>query len=193
MEGVDGYDFFCSDKPIPVTSLKINNQTWMVDDPLHWEGMQRLAEKSEGSVLLGGLGLGLLPHALKKNKKVKQIDIYERDEDVIKLMKNKIPKDVKIHNKDISEYPMKRIQKIFSKEKPMSCHDTVILDIWVGQGTPNKWAEMMGFFNQFKQACPNSKVMIWGSGISDINPAIPDDYEPCKIQTEIKKHRCLSK
>ena len=44
MEGVDGYVFYHHNKSIQVTNLCIDNKVWMVDDPLHWYGMQSLAK-----------------------------------------------------------------------------------------------------------------------------------------------------
>jgi hypothetical protein len=41
MEGINNSDFFCIEKSVPVTTLYIKGKQWMVDDPLHWEGMQR--------------------------------------------------------------------------------------------------------------------------------------------------------
>ncbi|MBU0778149.1 hypothetical protein KKF82_07810, partial [Patescibacteria group bacterium] len=65
MEGVRGYGKYYVKKPIPVTSLKIGRETVMVDDPLQWYGMQDLARHCKGKVLIGGLGLGLILHALQ--------------------------------------------------------------------------------------------------------------------------------
>ena len=76
MEGVSGYEFFELLKDIVVTELRINNEVVMVDDPMHWIGMQRLAEACEGKVLIGGLGLGLILHHFINNKKVTSIDAW---------------------------------------------------------------------------------------------------------------------
>jgi hypothetical protein len=196
MEGVRGKDFFCTKEETPVTDLKILSksqiyETWMVDDPLHWEGMQALAEKSEGNVLLAGLGLGLLPHALRKNPKVKKIDIYEFNEDVIALMKDKIPKDVKIHNRNIYDYSTKRIHRIFAKKKPLACHDTIILDIWAGPGSERIKEEMEFAVSHFRIACPESKIYVWGTNNQMLNPAV--EKQPCeaadRIKTETQKRR----
>jgi len=52
MEGVRGYDYFTVKNPIPVTSLIVGKETWMIDDPLHWYGMQDLAKAASGKVLV---------------------------------------------------------------------------------------------------------------------------------------------
>ena len=71
MEGVRGYDYYHHAKKIPITCLKIGRETVMVDDPLHWIGMQDLAKAMKGKVLIAGLGLGLVLHALRDNKEVR--------------------------------------------------------------------------------------------------------------------------
>jgi hypothetical protein len=113
---IDGYNQYEVKQTIPVTCLKINNIYWMVDDPYHWIGMQRLAEHSFGRVIVGGLGLGLIVHALALNEKVTSIVVYDNCKDVIDLISGFIPK-TEIRNDDVftSNY---------------SDFDTVILDVW---------------------------------------------------------------
>ena len=93
MENVKGYDIFKVNKKIKVTVLKIKNKQVMVDDPLHWIGMQDIAEKSSGNVCVAGLGLGLIIHHLVKNSEVQHIDIYEINKEVIELIFPLLPKD----------------------------------------------------------------------------------------------------
>ena len=88
MEKVNGYDYFTVEKPIRVTELQINGITVMVDDPLHYLGMQELAKACKGKVLVVGLSLGLIIHALQDNPNVTLIDIVEREKDVIDLIQS---------------------------------------------------------------------------------------------------------
>ncbi len=105
MEGVRGYDYFTVKKPIPITSLIVDRQTWMVDDPLHWYGMQDLAKAASGRVLVAGLGLGLVIHALEENEAVTAVDVVEIDEDVIGLITTRIKmKKTEIINEDFWRY-----------------------------------------------------------------------------------------
>lgn len=173
MEGVGGYDFFCVERRIPITTLRIAGRQWMVDDPLHWEGMKKLAEKSSGSVLVGGLGLGLVAHALAENPKVKEIDVIERERDVIKLVGPHLPEKVRVHEGNV-----------FDVEK---CYDTVILDLWVTGDKPRLeiFSEMMGAFGEFKMKCPASKVFVWGTRNRTINPSV--EKEPCELLLEIAR------
>jgi len=184
MEGVNNSDFCCVENKIPITSLKINKTTWMVDIPSHWEGMKRLAEKSRGNVLVGGLGLGLVLHALRKNPKVKKIDVYERNKDVIKLMKDKIPKDITIHNENVFSFADERMWKKIKGEEVTDCPDTIILDTWVGKPDKKMFYEMVAAHGSFLFACPNSKVYIWGTRDPELNPAI--EKEPCEVLKEMR-------
>lgn len=106
MEGVRGYDYYHHAKKIPVTCLRIGKETVMVDDPLHWIGMQDLAKAMTGKVLIAGLGLGLVLHALRDNKEVTEIHVIERNKDVIGLMKHNMPQDdrIKIISDDFWNY-----------------------------------------------------------------------------------------
>ena len=171
MEAVCGYMFFQVTKPIHVTNLKINGQVWMVDDPLHWYGMQELAKHSKGKVLVGGLGLGLIIHALQKNPKVSRIDVLEINQDVIDLVKPLLFGLNKAH---------------VHKGNVFHCahgeYDTVILDLWVGKGTPKVGYEMLGAFATFKARFPKANVFIWGHGSSSLNPAVDD-----KLRKQIPK------
>ena len=125
MEGVAGYDFYYVEKEIPLTVLKINGETAMVDDPMHWFGMKLFGEKASGKVLVGGLGLGLITFSLDLNPFVEEVDIIELNKDVIKLVKPFVPKrKIKIRQGNVYDF------KWFKKD-----YDTIILDLWVrGEG-----------------------------------------------------------
>jgi len=165
MDGVKGYDFFFVKKPIPVTSLKISGKQWMVDDPLHYEGMKLLAINSKGNVLVGGLGLGLVIHELAKNPDVKRIDVAEINPDVIELIKPLIPdKKVRIMNKNV-----------FSEDFLKEDYDTVILDLWMKakeEESKKIGLEMLGAYSFFKHNFPKANVFIWGIREKAINPAV---------------------
>ena len=172
MEGVSGYEFFELLKDIVVTELRINNEVVMVDDPMHWIGMQRLAEACEGKVLIGGLGLGLILHHFINNKKVTSIDVVEINKDVINLIKPLLPQDnrVKILNDDIFNY-----------EYVHGDYGTIVLDMWVRgkadkqtklAGLENAYSPMMMSYLRFKFNNPRSKIFVWGLRNPNINPAV---------------------
>ena len=170
MEGVRGYDLVHVRKQIPITLLKIKEKTWMVDDPLHWYGMQDLAKHSHGKVLVAGLGLGLLAHALVLNPKVESIDIFEINQDVIDLVIPLIPNDskVRIYKKDIFDYEWASIN-----------YDTIIIDTWAGNRKDNPFIgeEITMVYGYCKSLTErnNSQIFIWGVRNKEINPAVTKD------------------
>jgi len=179
MEGVNGYDFFYTEKTIPVTNLRIDGKQVMTDDVMHWMGMQKLAKESKGNVLVGGLGLGLIVHALAKNPKVKRIDVIELNKDVIKLVKPLIPKkNVNVFRGDV-----------YNEKWLHMDYDTIILDLWVVNGKKVVLAGVKGKRDMrldildsiylFKTAYPKSNVFIWGSRSQTFNPSVkkkPNDF-----------------
>jgi hypothetical protein len=168
MEGTDGYAMYRLKKRIPQTLLQIDGDTWMLDDPLHWVGMQRLAEHASGKVLVGGLGLGMLVHALSKNDKVTSIDVIEREADVISLVEPLVPKTkpLRIFNKDF-----------YAVLKDAEVYDTVILDFWVTDADSDTLdrivvrAQMDAMVKVVKERMPAAKVFVWGLADPEINPA----------------------
>jgi len=161
MEGVGGYIFYQVTQPIQNTMLTINGEVVMTDEPINWIGMQRLAEHSCGRVLCGGLGLGLIVHALHKNPKVSRIHVLEINQDVIDLVKPFLFGLNKAH-----------IYKGDIFHCAHGDYDTVILDLWVGKGTPKIAHEMLTALAIFKTRFPKANVFIWGHGSSEINPAV---------------------
>ena len=172
MEGVNGYDFFYVTDKIPVTIITINGKEVMVDEPSHQIGMKLLAKESKGKVLVGGLGLGLIIHALENNPEVKSIDVVDLNDDVIKLINPLIP-----HTKTTVYHG-----DVFDKRWFNGNYDTIILDLWVkgedGDGRAgvdielDVMCDMLCSYNHFKDAYPKSKIFIWGMRDKQINPAI---------------------
>lgn len=166
MEGVAGYLYYQLKKPIEITSLKINGKEVMVDDPLHWIGMNLLAKHCKGKVLIGGLGLGLIIHALfiEGENALTKIDVAEVNPDVSKLISPFLPHSPKVEliNKDI-----------FTMNA--SDYDTVVLDLWVKgeKDSPRVMGmDMLRAFTHFKAQNANNNIYIWGMGESIINPAV---------------------
>lgn len=167
MEGVRGYATYYVKNPIPVTSLKLGREIVMVDDPLQWCGMQDLARHCKGKVLIGGLGLGLILHALQDNRDVTEIHVIENNFDVIELMLDNLPKDDpkwQIIPADVYWYLDHRAK--------CQKYDTVVLDIWWGRGSARIGMEMLVASTKMKYALPDAKLMIWGHRNPEINPAV---------------------
>jgi hypothetical protein len=59
---------------------------WTTDLPCEIEQQAKLLEGMEGAVLVGGLGIGLVPTLLGQNPAVKRIDVVERSQDVVNLV-----------------------------------------------------------------------------------------------------------
>jgi len=169
MEKVNGYDYFEVEETIRVTELQINGVTVMIDDPLHWIGMQSLAKACKGKVLVAGLGLGLIVHALQKNPNVTLIDIVEKEKDVIDLIGSvsDVLKDSKTHvfHTEIGS---------FITGKNLEPYDNVILDIWWGNGTMEMQRSMKSMVSLVSYFIPNATPYVWGLR-SKLNPA-------CKLE-----------
>lgn len=113
-------DFFRAEAPLPITELVIGRETWMVDDPPHWWMINRIAPKLRGRVLMGGLGLGLMAHALASNPDVDEVVIVERNSDVITLVTPYLPGVETIVCGDLHPY-------IESGDR----FDSAFVDLWV--------------------------------------------------------------
>lgn len=135
MEGVRGYLYAHYPKGIPITVLKIRGKVWMTDDPQYVWSLQSFAERAKGKVLVAGLGLGIVAHQLCQNPAVTQIDVIDRDMDVIRLVTPLIPQDgrLHIHHDDFYEWCQRASDD--SDYNP----DTVIWDLAVG--TPDGMTE----------------------------------------------------
>jgi hypothetical protein len=125
--GIDGYLLFEAMKPLPITNLQEYRngkwRCWMVDDPPHERAMEIYAEQSQGNILVAGLGLGLVLHALAKNDKVKSITCIEISQSVIDLMQPNIihlPK-IEIVKADFYDYA----------KQDNTEWDGMIIDLWV--------------------------------------------------------------
>ena len=68
------------------TSLFIDNQLYMSDTPMERESNKTILHKAHGHVLIGGLGLGMVPLALQEKPEVRRITIVEKSPDVLKLV-----------------------------------------------------------------------------------------------------------
>jgi len=164
MEGVKGYELFYVREPIEVTELQVKdrNGTWrtvMVDDPLHWLGMQELAELCfPGSVLTTGLGMGLILHHLVKRHDISRIKVIEIDPDFVEFVKPYIPKDprIEIEIDDYFHYIVRTDEKF----------ENAIVDLWTVREDDTReyrrqvLLSMLSAYVLTKHRIPN--VLIWG-------------------------------
>lgn len=75
----------------PIVVLEEYNQdgdfvgVWMSDTPYEWNTNAPFFPKARGDVLIGGLGLGLVPTMIAGKPEVRSITIVEKEPDIIKL------------------------------------------------------------------------------------------------------------
>jgi hypothetical protein len=166
MEGVKGYELFYVREPIEVTELQVKDRsgTWrtiMVDDPLHWHGMQELAELcTPGSVLTTGLGMGLILHHLVKRRDISRIKVIEIDPDLVEFIKPYIPNDprIEIEIDDYFHYIVKVDEKF----------NSIVIDLWtVGEDDTREYRRrvllsMLSAYVITKHRMPSARVLVWG-------------------------------
>ncbi|MBN2075906.1 MAG: class I SAM-dependent methyltransferase, partial [Dehalococcoidales bacterium] len=102
-----------------VVTLTENGNTWMTDNPFEVESSLGAIEGARGDVLIGGLGIGLLPTLMKD--KVDSIDIVELNQEVIDLVFHQVATEkTQIIHDDICHY-------LTSTGKR---YDFICVDIW---------------------------------------------------------------
>ncbi|MCP6727390.1 MAG: hypothetical protein KJI69_05275 [Patescibacteria group bacterium] len=92
----------------------------MSDTPMELDTNDNFVKAAFGSVLIGGLGLGLILMAIQSKKEVKSILVYEKEKEIIDLIEKRLPlnKKVTILNENIYDVA------------PKAGFDTIYFDIW---------------------------------------------------------------
>lgn len=172
MEGVRGHLYCEYKKSAPITALKISGKIWMTDDPQYVWSLESFAERAKGKVLVAGLGLGIVVHQLVKNPAVTEINVIERNMDVIRLVQPLLPNDPRIHVIEGDFYEWCDHTSMKTDFFP----DTVIWDLAVGtpgtgmtEGKEIVVAEAL-IFGRFNENQWNGKE--W---------AVRKDYKPATI------------
>lgn len=122
---------------------------WMTDDPIYWAAMQRYATLAKGTVIVLGLGLGIVLHHLEQNAAVDRVVVVERQPEVIEMVWPTTP-DCELVVGDFFDCMDELPEKA----------DTVIADFWVGSpltfidlflrtydAVRGKWPEAQGFYH----------------------------------------------
>lgn len=134
---VRGLDFVVTTKQFRLTCLEQRDptitdrevwRTWMVDDPWHWWSIEDSAAKmTQGGsrFLVGGLGLGLIVHALVA-RSASEITVIERNQDVIDLIGPMLPQSdgCRIHLLNLD------VNHVVGTLKP-GRYDAAFMDLWV--------------------------------------------------------------
>lgn len=113
-------------------SLQEEDQgVWMTDDPCEQAQMRDCIKDFKGTVLVGGLGLGIVAKMLAGNEAVKEIVVVEKSQDIINLVWNSTlaatdtsKAILQVVCQDLFEY-LEETEKIF---------DNAIYDIWQSDG-----------------------------------------------------------
>ena len=129
--GFQGHQFYRA-RNLPIRSLAIEDETWMVDDPPHWWAMEDHARFYREHVLVAGLGLGLIVHTLHQNSKVTRITVVEKERDVIDLLFPHLP-----HEKLVVEHG-----DFWDWDEPA---DGVFFDLLVGDGHARRFEALRAY------------------------------------------------
>lgn len=166
----------------PLVTLDEDGYTWMSDSQLEMESIIGAIIAAKGDVLIGGLGIGLLPTLIKNNRNVKRIDIVELHQEVIDLVfpyirskKMRIIKDDIFHYLDTTE----------------NRYDFIHIDIWGSIVAPLKEIDNA---QEKAKGClkPNGIIWCWLQELYDrIKDKLPREpihktgpatiYDPCLI------------
>jgi len=105
----------------PIITLKEDSHIWMSDTPFELEGMANSLKAAYGRVLIGGLGLGMFPYLIGLKRKVREVDIIEKEQKVIDLVFPQIPSlKLNVVCDDIYHYV----------STTQARYDFIYLDIW---------------------------------------------------------------
>lgn len=158
MYGIRGYRFYELGQRLDVTALQLHTgrgwKTWMVDDPVHWEGIQEYAGwVRPGRCLIAGMGLGLILHALAGRDDVDRT-VVERSADVIELVAPLVPlpTTTRVVQADFWE---------FVTQVDPGKYSTVFVDLWVGSG-PKLWPEVDRARRALAALFPDAKRLFFG-------------------------------
>jgi hypothetical protein len=113
-------------EPLSITRLRSEDDgVWMTDSPEELLQMSEFATGAEGTVLVGGLGLGVVARMLARKRNVKRVVVVERSADVIKLCGSGLGTKVEVIEADLFQY-LRRL-KAWS-------FDCAFYDIWQATG-----------------------------------------------------------
>jgi hypothetical protein len=141
--------------------------TWMSDQPNEMvQTWQQLAVHASGDVLIGGLGLGVLPHMLSRRKAVRSITIVEQSAEVIRLIEPLLrqePVDISIIRDDIHR---------FAAKLPRS-FDCALLDTWQATGEWTWQSEVVPLRRTLQPQIRNIRCWAEGVMVGDVGQVLP--------------------
>jgi hypothetical protein len=92
----------------------------MSDTPNEHRTNWKVLQKAHGDVLIGGLGLGMITHAIAAKPEVTSVTVIEKSPDVIKLIGPTLPPKVRVIQGDVFTW----------KPEKGTLFDVLYFDIW---------------------------------------------------------------
>lgn len=154
------YCIFLQDTEITVLreGVRDANDTasvWMSDTPQEYFTNWDLVVRAEsGSVLVGGLGLGLLVHLLSLRRDITEIVVVEKSKEIIQMVKPYLPKEPKIEVIQGNFFGV--VQELSFRRT----FDNIICDIWKGNTEGRETFEACR--NLLEDNFMNSQHLFWG-------------------------------
>jgi len=144
-----------------LTYLYEGETEWMADDPARVEVMRRYANQAWDSVLVGGLGLGLLVEELRKNPRVKNVLIVEESTHVIDMVWPEVKGRAALTEDDFWETASRR-----------GDWDVIIADLWDDHAQHDLlMEEVRARARKVRDAHPHARVILHGfPELSDYDP-----------------------
>lgn len=125
---------FRFDEPTRWHQLLYSGGVWMTDLPIEQRQMREASLGLVGRVLVGGLGLGLLPTILGPDPMVEEIVIVEKSPDVIKLVAKHVLRDWPACRKKLTFVKDDLFKYLLHLERHTATFDSAFFDIWQSDG-----------------------------------------------------------
>jgi predicted membrane-bound spermidine synthase len=100
--------------------LKVNGGLVMSDTQMEKRTNLDFVEAARGKVLVAGLGIGLILHAIRRKEEVTEITVVEKNPDVLLLVGHSLPPRIRTFIGDIFTWRPERGVR----------YDTIYFDIW---------------------------------------------------------------
>ncbi len=131
MTGQPVCDYICTEPTVIQVLAEEGRGTWMTDLPCELVQMHALAAKARGTVLVGGLGLGIVARMCAQRKQVQRVAVIESSPDVVEAvwpaLRELLPAHVRgkidVYTQDVHEHAAMDVD-----------YDVALLDTWQGTG-----------------------------------------------------------
>lgn len=149
---------------------------WMTDLPIEIRQIKDFLQKynPKGTILIGGLGLGLIAHFLAKKRNVQNIVIIEINPNIINLVEPYLPKKCHVIKKNIYNY--------FIDIQTWN-YDYAFIDCWQGTSATTWWKEILPLKRRLGNKFGlNNNVHYWakdimlGQVLQSLTSSIPHWY-----------------